>query len=210
MAAYEDRLHAVRSSLAGISGAVHVLAAVDRDPADAGIGRLRAMLLDEVDRLARLVSADDEGLDELGELDVDEVLDHVVLARRVAGQRILWDPTGSRVVGRWDEIVEVLTILLVNAARHAPDSAVRVVVGTDGAMVRLSVVDDGPGVPAHLRETIFERGARRPASSGQGLGLAVARDLVRRMGGTLSLRAGDRRGAGFDIRLRRAACGGAA
>jgi signal transduction histidine kinase len=203
-------LHAVRSSLAGISGALHVLAAGERDPADDGIGRLRVMLLDEVERLVRLVTPDDQDPYELGELDIDDVIDHVVLARRVAGQQITWDPTGSRVVGRWDEVVEVLNILLVNAARHAPDSPVRVVVRADGAMVRLSVVDDGPGVPSHLREAIFERGARRAASPGQGLGLAVARDLVRRMGGTLSLRTNELRGAGFDIRLRRAVCGGAA
>ncbi len=54
----------------------------------------------------------------------------------------------------------------------------------------MSVRDAGPGVPVAERERIFERFQRGSASAGRsgfGLGLAIGRELVTRMGGTLTL-----------------------
>lgn len=49
----------------------------------------------------------------------------------------------------------------------------------------VSVSDDGPGLSAAGRATAFEAGVRRSGSPGEGLGLAISRDLARRHGGDL-------------------------
>ena len=84
-------------------------------------------------------------------------------------------------------MVELLQILLVNASRHAPGAATRIEATREGSMIRVSVTDSGPGVPEQLRDVIFERGAHREDSEGQGLGLSIARRLAHGLGGTLEL-----------------------
>jgi signal transduction histidine kinase len=209
--AIEDQLHAIRSGLAGLAGAMHVLADRETVVPDDSRRRLESMLVAEIERLQRLVavpgSAAEAGDAEL--LDLDEVIEAVVLARTSAGQQVLWTPSGHRVRGQRDELVEVLNILLVNAARHA-GTAVRIDVVEDGGQVRLSVSDRGPGVPVAFRQEIFERGARRDDSPGQGLGLSIARDLVEDLGGTLVLDAARERGARFEVVLPAIELGGAA
>ena len=81
--------------------------------------------------------------------------------------------------------------LVENALKYtAAGGAVRVAVATDGAMARLTVADDGPGIPAEERERVFDRFYRLEASrttEGNGLGLSLARAVVRLHGGTITL-----------------------
>jgi signal transduction histidine kinase len=95
----------------------------------------------------------------------------------------------------------VLHILLVNAWRHARGAPSRIVVALEDAQVVVRVSDDGPGVQPELRQAIFERGVRRPGSPGQGLGLAMARELVEGVGGSLTLSPATRGGACFCVQL---------
>ncbi|HTD32071.1 MAG TPA: HAMP domain-containing sensor histidine kinase, partial [Candidatus Elarobacter sp.] len=77
--------------------------------------------------------------------------------------------------------------LVENANRHAR-SGVRVRVACDGARVALSVEDDGPGVPATMRQRIFERFVRADDDErGSGLGLAICRAIARAHGGDVVL-----------------------
>ena len=57
----------------------------------------------------------------------------------------------------------------------------------------LSVSDAGPGIPAELRERVFEPYYRIPGSagSGSGLGLAIVREVVERLGGQIALLDGE-------------------
>jgi signal transduction histidine kinase len=68
---------------------------------------------------------------------------------------------------------------------------------------RISVRDNGPGVPAALRQRIFEPFFTTKGERGTGLGLVLVRHAVSRMGGTLSLGPSER-GAVFRVRLRSA------
>jgi signal transduction histidine kinase len=104
-------------------------------------------------------------------------------------------------------IARILRILLDNAVRASPDGAAIAVRLRTGTHASLSVSDHGPGVPVDERELIFERFKRGRDTAGQagfGLGLAIGRELARRMGGDLVL---DRhhdasdRGATFTLRL---------
>lgn len=84
-------------------------------------------------------------------------------------------------------VEEILNILLVNAATHAPGAAVVVSGSARDGRVQLRVSDDGPGVPAHLRADVFTRGVRRRGSPGHGIGLELARRLARGQHGDLWL-----------------------
>lgn len=102
---------------------------------------------------------------------------------------------------------QVLFNLLDNAAKYSPtDSLIRIDTGTAGTELRISIADEGEGIPPDEIEAIFDKfyrvsaGDRRPA--GTGLGLAVCRGFVEAFGGHIS--AANRlhgRGAVFTITL---------
>ncbi len=101
----------------------------------------------------------------------------------------------------WEVCVRFLACLLDNASEAAPGRTVNVVVEAriEGTIVALTVADDGPGVPAHLRDRLFEPLVTTKAR-GSGLGLAIAKASVTRHGGTIEL-APATRGAAFAIRM---------
>jgi signal transduction histidine kinase len=199
----EDTLHAVRSGLAGLSGALHLLTEQRDELPYESLRRVETLVVDEIERLQRLVAPPALGgaVATVEPLDLDAVIGNLVLGRRPAGQEVAWRPTGCRVRGAADDLVEVLNILLVNAWRHAEGAPARIDVVREGAVVLVRVSDDGPGVLPELRASIFDRGVRRPGSRGQGLGLAMARSLVERMNGSLVLAPSDAGGACFCVAL---------
>jgi signal transduction histidine kinase len=91
---------------------------------------------------------------------------------------------------------ELLTQMLVNLVENAlahtpPGSDVRVVVGETRGRPRLEVNDNGPGVPAEARETVFDRFVRLERSRstpGNGLGLALVAAVARLHGASVELR----------------------
>ena len=95
----------------------------------------------------------------------------------------------------------VLANLFSNALRHSPpDLPPALLAREDGDRVVLEVVDHGAGVPADLKERIFEPFLRLDdRSSGVGLGLAVAKGFAEAMGGTII--AVDTPGGGLTVRV---------
>ncbi|MBL1102225.1 sensor histidine kinase [Streptomyces coffeae] len=111
----------------------------------------------------------------------------------------------AEVTGSRGQLSRVLGNLVDNAQRHARGE-VRVSVRTEGGRAVLAVADDGGGVPEGERERIFERFVRLDEGrsrddGGAGLGLAIARDVAERHGGTLTVREGPGGGALFELRL---------
>ena len=102
-------------------------------------------------------------------------------------------------------IERVLVNLLENAAKYTPDgSHIELAAQHDGARVRISVSDDGPGLPANMEQKAFEkfsRGAPESTTPGVGLGLAICRAIIENHGG--SIEAGNLRphGARFSFTL---------
>lgn len=90
------------------------------------------------------------------------------------------------VTGSPREVRQALDNLLANAIAYAPSkSVVRVHVSASREHVRVVVENDGEGIPENQREAIFEPFHRGPRSheGGQGLGLAIVRDIALRHGG---------------------------
>ena len=103
-----------------------------------------------------------------------------------------------------DGVAQVVRVLLDNALRFAPTGTPVVVeLRSDAQAPVIAVHDRGPGVPASEREAIFERfrrGSETGGEGGFGLGLAIARELARRMDGDVVI-ADDTNGARFELRL---------
>jgi two-component system osmolarity sensor histidine kinase EnvZ len=83
-----------------------------------------------------------------------------------------------------------LANLVSNAARHA--AAISITGHRDHRWLIMTVDDDGPGIPTHLREEVFKPflrldDARNQDEGGTGLGLAIARDIARSHGGDITL-----------------------
>lgn len=106
-------------------------------------------------------------------------------------------------------VQQIVLNLVGNAAKYCgPGGEVVVHVGTTDDLCLVRVTDDGPGVPASERDRIFlpfERLARDSDLPGSGLGLPLARQLARAMGGEVRLEQPDgRSGSSFVVTLPRA------
>ncbi len=101
---------------------------------------------------------------------------------------------------------QVVTNLLDNAVKHSPvDGTVTVAMSGDGADgVRLTVTDEGVGIPPAQREVVFSRfqqGNRQHHLSGLGLGLYISRQIVEMHGGALRIEDAEHPGARFVVTL---------
>jgi two-component system sensor histidine kinase PhoQ len=115
---------------------------------------------------------------------------------------ILDVPGPARVPMEQGALLEVLGNLLENAYRLCVAQVrVRLVILDD--YLELWIEDDGPGVPADQRERILQRGERLDRQNpGQGIGLAVVKDIIESYGAQLTLGASSLGGAAFRVRLR--------
>jgi len=210
--------HELRTPLASLDGMLELLAEDLRDETpdleDATellerarvqsrrLGRLAADLLD-LSRLDADVALRSEPV-ELGELS-RAVLAEFELASRERGVRVaLHDGEPTWALADPGSVARILRILLDNALRVAPrDSQVTVTLSSTPTPA-LSVSDCGPGVAAEEQTVIFERfkrGRDTGREAGFGLGLAIGRELAKRMDGDLILREASRPGATFTLTL---------
>lgn len=197
----DDASHELRTPIAVLRGELELALSAADDPA-------------EVDRSLRAALGQAERLAELAD-------DLLLLARAAAGGAVVerrpvdvldlsaaeaaaLEPVlGVRVEASGDPAVidadaarlqQVLANLATNSAA-AGATTVRFVVSRGRDTVTVSVADDGPGFPAHLMTSAFERFVRDEAgsrtSSGAGLGLSIVRALVTAHHGTVTVRNGD-------------------
>lgn len=190
--------HEVKNPLAGLRGAAQLL---QRRVAEPELKALAGMVIAEADRLATLA---DRLLDRHASARTESVNIHEVLQRlsdllqaEPAAPALIqdYDPSVPELAGDADRLQQVL----LNLARNALDAGARTLTlrtriahgvrlgeRTERTALRVDVGDDGAGVPAALRESLFE-----PLVSGRvdgtGLGLALAREIAHEHGGELRL-----------------------
>jgi len=193
--------HELRTPLFSLSGFLELLEEPEVDAATRE--EFLASMREQVARLAKLAT----DLLDLSRLDagrltpVTETVDLAGLAaeltaeftpRAAATGHALDVEYGAAVEARGDaeRILQIGRILVENALVHTPTGTrVRLAASLDGHRALLTVADDGPGIPAEVRQQVFERffrldGAR---ASGSGLGLAIARELAGVMDGRIEL-----------------------
>jgi two-component system, OmpR family, sensor kinase len=108
-------------------------------------------------------------------------------------------PVNFEVQGDAMLVARLVANLLGNAAKFAHGAFGLRAIAT-GREIELSVWDDGPGVPEHLKHTLFERFAKGAGSGGTGLGLAIAQGIARSHGGAIQL-TNAKSGATFSLKL---------
>lgn len=167
-----------------------------------GLARVSAIASDLL-RMAR------HGASEREPVDLSEVVRSVLpLVRRDASGRVRIDadlaPT-AQVLGSSRLLGQVALNLIWNAIHAAADAsdAARIEVITRSApdATELCVLDNGAGIPAELREQVFEPSfSTRPLGAGTGLGLALVRLIVKRHGGEIEAHS-DASGTRVQVRL---------
>lgn len=200
-----DASHELRSPIASLRTQLEVGVAhpelLDVDGAVEDTVRLQELAADLL-LLARLDAGEKPGATRV---------DLAALAREELSQRtrdhveVRTDLSGAEVAGSRGQLARVLGNLVNNAQRHAR-THVTVATRAEGAWAVLAVSDDGAGVPESEREHVFERfvrldDARTRDDGGAGLGLAIARDVAERHGGTLTVQEAPGGGALFELRV---------
>ena len=200
--------HEIKNPLAGIRGAAQLLAR-KLEPKDQA---LTTLIADEVDRIAKLIdqmqTLSRRTAEPVEPCNLHEAVRRAIAILSAAGDQGLhieeeFDPSLPQMLGSTHALVQVLINLIANAREACRDGkAPRVIVRTRfasglqlhasglGAPVRLPielrVSDNGPGVDPAMRDHIFEPFVTTK-KSGQGLGLALVRKLVRDMNGRITL-----------------------
>jgi signal transduction histidine kinase len=141
---------------------------------------------------------------------VDEAMQTFQPAARSRGIELVAEPLLEEEALRVDasRIRLVFANLLENALRHTPSGGrIAVRACEEGERVRFEVVDSGPGIPEAERGRIFEKFYRGTTGGGAGLGLSIARDVVRSHGGEIGVESAPERGSTFWFTLPRRAPG---
>ncbi len=210
--------HELRTPLTGLRGYLELILgdkvddpAVERDFLERSLGIVGSMadLVGDLLELSRLESG-------ALELEVEPFSVAESVGRVAAGLlpialecdirlRTKLPPRLRSAVGDRRRVEQIMTNLVANALKFtAPGGTVEVSARFEGSVAILTVVDDGTGITGDDRPRIFERFHRLPGHeriTGTGLGLPIARDLARRMGGDLEVASVPGSGSAFVLAL---------
>lgn len=204
--------HELSNPLFGLSLAADLLvASTDHEESAMILGEIqknikRCQLI--IQNLTRLYADDDQE----GVCDLKVAIKEALTLAKSELKGVRQDTTGVAtksdsltVEGKPVLIVQILFNLLVNSAQAmmnttpAPQIALRV--SEEGPLVLVDIIDNGPGLPAAVRESLFRPFATTKAK-GHGLGLALSRNLALKAGGDLSS-LNPPQGAAFRLSLRK-------
>ncbi|WP_295465406.1 HAMP domain-containing sensor histidine kinase [uncultured Pseudomonas sp.] len=158
---------------------------VERDDMEESLGELDAMVQETLDfiRGERQTEAHQD-------VDLSALLQDLHQRYRALGQPVTWSGAGSTLLrGRPLALKRALGNLLDNALQHG-GSATLELSRPAPQLLRLDILDDGPGLPEDQLERVFEPFYRPPgqdSARGLGLGLAIARACILAHGGELQL-----------------------
>jgi two-component system, OmpR family, sensor histidine kinase VicK len=210
--------HELRTPLAGVFGATKTLLHRELEPE---MARTLLRIIDrESERLARILdqilfaSRLDAARVEVGL----ESCDLAVLAREAIELQSARAPEGlsfrldvlpgtPKVLGDPDKLRQVLLNLLDNAIKYSPHGGpITIALRSEDHTVRLSVVDEGLGIPAAEQERVFEKFYRLDPElsrgvGGTGLGLYISREFLQLMNGRIWVQSAEGEGSAFHVEL---------
>jgi two-component system sensor histidine kinase CpxA len=146
-----------------------------------------------------------EGRPQLAVLALDELVATAIAQERATGCVSVGVPAQIQVWGNAQLLEHAIANLIRNALHHASDVAdpVELRAECDGHLVRLRVMDRGPGVPQpallNLGQPFFRVGRSSERHGGLGLGLSIVKDCVAACRGTVLFR--NREGGGFEVEI---------
>jgi two-component system, OmpR family, sensor kinase len=202
--------HELRTPITIARGHLEVLQTLDRDD-PAAVGETVAIVQDELTRMGRLV----DDLMAIARADMDDFVRprevelvgwFEELELRLAGTDVgpqvrILPPPPVLVRADPDRLAQAVLNLVTNAHVHTPPgTTVEVTATCEDDHLALAVSDDGPGIPAEIRDRLFEpfvRAGEAPTSTG--LGLSVVRAVAEAHGGEVIATSGE---AGSRIELR--------
>lgn len=209
----DDAGHELKTPLTIMSGHLELLRADDAEEVET----TRALVLDEVDRMSRLVGellllAKSRRPDfvQPGPVDLDSLFPLVLAKVQALGDREWHLDEVASGVAHLDEqrVTQALVQLCENAVKHTePGDVVAIGSAWAGAGLDLWVRDSGPGVPVEDRAAIFERFERsqvRESDEGFGLGLSIVRAIAEAHGGSAAVADAPGGGALFAMTFPRA------
>ena len=159
-------------------------------PGESPYGPDAAEMTADVQEMERMITgylafARGEQAEQAQPVNLSELLEDVAASARRAGANVVVEaPPSLSLQLRRDALRRALTNLLDNARRHA--ATVMLGVQPLDRFVVVVVDDDGPGIPRDRRESVF-RPFESDAQGGTGLGLTIARDIIRAHGGDILL-----------------------
>ena len=211
--------HDLRTPLASILGAATSLDTYGARLDERAMKEMTRTIREEAERLNRFIAnlLDMTRLESgaiaprLGPVDLAELVGSALerSATILAGHQVKLDIPADLPMLELDPVLfeQVLFNLFDNAAKYAPaGSLIRIEARQEGSLVRLAVVDEGPGIAPEDLEHIFDKFYRVHAGdrqrAGTGLGLAICRGFIEAMGGAIvAENRRDRSGAVFTLSL---------
>jgi len=172
-------------------------------------------LLGLIDDLADLQAIEREGFEVAHErVDLAKVAAQAagLLSMRAAEKRmkivVEHSDQAALAIGEFRRVLQILINFIGNAVRYAPDDTtitVETAVDPDSGKVRVTVIDQGPGIAAEDQARIFDKFERlgRRDHGGSGLGLYISNRLARAMDGNVSIDSAPGEGARFTLALPR-------
>lgn len=212
--------HELRTPLTSIAGSLGLLAGGAAGALPEKAARLIQIAQANSQRLVRLINdiLDIEKIEsgklrlEMTSLDLRDIASRAIdgvrgYAEELGVELTLAEGEAAPVRGDADRLIQVVTNLLSNASKFSPRGGeVRITVDPETRVARLSVADQGPGIPDAFRSRIFSKfaqadGSDTRAKGGTGLGLAIAREIAERHGGRLWFESAEGEGATFYLDL---------
>ena len=206
----DDASHELRTPLTVLSGHLELLDSTNQDLVVA----TRKLLLDEVDRMARLTrdlmllaKSDRPDFLRIEPVDLGGLLAGLVAKARALGDRN-WQDDGAPAI--WvkidrQRVTQAVLQLANNAVKHTQDGdEIAIGASVDDGYIRIWVRDSGPGVPHADRDRIFERFGRSVVpqnDEGFGLGLSIVQAIANGHGGSVRVEDSPSGGALFVLSL---------
>ncbi len=210
-----NRQERVRNSLADLAHSMKTPLAVLRGAAEAETdhGR-RRLMVEQTERIDQIVSYQRQRAAVAGTSGITPSVELAPIVRRLVdgldkvhagrGLRCELDiDTDAQLRADQGDLFELFGNLLENAYKHARSQITVTLRHVDGQL-RISVDDDGPGIPAEHATRLLQRGQRADQRhAGEGIGLAVVNEIVTQYAGELHIGRSTSGGASIEVRLPR-------